>query len=307
MNIFFIFVFLSAWVSILIYIGIPQTYKMLGGSTGIYFLLPLIVCIILKYKELWKLIWSLILVLVGLIATNYLYSYFFFNPKIFNFITTIYIIYFPITLIVMGYVFTIQNLIAFEKKADFKKKDNGALSNFGMLVGLIFSMPPLIGIPILNVLKGSENIFLRGYQIEFGILITSFIVFLLDSRKISTETLYYFGKKIRKFNGNIVTFRKSLIIGIFILLVFSTHWEFFYRGQWILWAESIIILITYSIMLYRFGRILFTPDGYQFQKPSDYYLPSIKSKRGYLIGLIFLFLFFLMLIIGALQSVISRD
>ena len=139
-----IFGFIIIWVVCLIYIGIPDLFKMLGGSYVFFFLLPLIVSICTKYKEYAKLLWSIILTMFGIIVVNFLYSYFLYNYKNFNFFIRVYVVLIPVGCILLGYAFTLQSFLIFNKKDRIKKKEDiEALNYFSGFVVAIFTIPLL--------------------------------------------------------------------------------------------------------------------------------------------------------------------
>jgi hypothetical protein len=292
-----IYIFLIVWATCIVYIGIPNIYKVLGGSTGFYFILPFVVCIILKYKALAKLLWSIVLTLVGLMVVNYLYSHFFCSYRDFQLLTKVYLIYAPIGCIWLGYACTLQYFLV--KQEDLKRKEDiDALRYFAGFYVAALTVPLSIIVPILDLLKGLTNINSIGYQIGLSSLILGSLMFLYEVRKIPIETLNYFARPSYRFDANIDKFEKTLVIGTLVFLVFSTYWEIFYRRQWIMWAETVIVFIIYLFVLYNFGKILFMPRVSDTQRPTRIYLPSIKSRKNIIMVLIFLGLFFFITLAG---------
>jgi hypothetical protein len=297
-NIIAVLCFLFFWALSFIYLGIPDTYKMLGGSTGFYFLLPLVASLHFICRYFAKLLWSFICILIGLIATNYLYSYFYYYDfKSFKLLSIVYIIYAPISFIIMGFVCTIQSLVEFKKKEDIS-----SLRYFSALIVALFAIPPLIIIPILDYLKNSIYIYNLGYQIALGTILAGGLIFLLDARKITLETLYYIAKPVHRFDVDRSKFKGVLIIGTLIFLICCTYWEIFYRNHWLIWSETVIIFSIYICMMFVFVRVIFIPAGSEIRRPKEVYLPSIKSKKTIIIAAIFLSFFLLALIISAWKT-----
>lgn len=278
--------FLILWAICIVFFGIPELYNLLGGSTGLYFLLPLVVCVSFKYRALTKLVWSIILTLVGLIIVNALYSYFSFNHKELDFFTLTYVVSIPLGCVIAGYVLTIQSFLVFGEKENIED-----LSYFGGFLVAVFIVPLLCVIPYLDQLKELRNINNLGYQIALGGLIISGIVFLIETKDTTTEMLNYLAKPLVRFDTNVSKVRKMLSIGVMLFLVICLHWEFNYRGDWIIWTETVFVFIIYIFVLYKFGKILFKTSDKSDHRLKAIYLPSIKSKRAAIIGAIFFTLY----------------
>jgi len=298
--------FLIVWTICLVYIGIPDIYQILGGSTGFYFLLPIIVCINLAYKKLSKLLWAIIFTLIVLIIVNYLYSYFINNSINFKSLTRVYVIWVPVCLILLGYALTMQNFIVFEKKDGLpRKEDIEAISNFSKFLLATFFIPLSLTIPFVffsGSFPGIRNVNSLLYQIAMGWFIVGGLIFIFETRKIPIETLNYFAMPIDRFLIDTKKAKKVLTISTLIFVIFSSSWEI-YRAHWVMWIESVIVFLIYVLTLYRFGRIIFVPSTSSTQRPTNIYLPSIKSRRTIIIGVIFLGLFFSIVLWAALMSI----
>lgn len=299
-----VFGFIIIWALCLVYIGIPYLFKMLGGSYVFFFLLPLIVSICTKYKEYAKLLWSIVLTMFGIIVVNFLYSYFLYNYKNFNLFIRAYVVLIPVGCILLGYAFTLQSFLIFNKKDRInKKEDIEALNYFSGFVVAIFTIPLLSTISILLQFRTLNNINSIGFQYALGSLILGGLIFLFEVRKIPIETLNYFSKlNHTKFNIDIRKVKKCLIIGMSIFIVFSFLNELEYRKHWVIWIETITIFVIYVIFFYLFSKTFFKPISIHQQRPAKIYLPSLKNRRNIIIiGFLFLVCFF-SIIIAAVNS-----
>ena len=278
--------FIILWAICIIFFGIPELYKYLGGSTGFYFLLPLVVCVNFKYRALTKLLWSITLTLIGLITINALHSYFSINHKEYGFFTLTYVVSIPLGCVMAGYVLTVQSFLVFDKKEDIQD-----LGYFGGFLVAVFLVPLLCVIPYLDQLKEIGNINNLGYQIGLGVSIISGLVFLIEIKDTTVEMLNYLAKPLVRFGTTISKARKILFISVMIFLAIFSLSELNYRGHWIIWIETVFVFIIYILVLYKFGKILFEKSVERNHRLKVIYLPSIKSKRTAIIGAIFITLY----------------
>jgi len=295
--------FMTIWTVILIFIGIPELCIMLGGSTGIFLLLPITVFSWLKFRSYNKLFWSVVTNLICLITINYLYSYFLYNHKEFRSLTRLYIISVPVWGMLPAYIYAVSSFLpVFDKKTSDRKDDKEILDCFRGFLAAVFTLPLFYLIPLLAHFRGYKNINSIGYQIALGTLIAGCLILLSESVKISSETISYFSKSVRRTNYDIKKFRKRTLIAALLFWVTSSYWEIFYRGQWIMWIETSLALAVLGLILYKFGRIIFIPEEPETVRPADIYLPSVKSKTNILLGLVFAVIFFTTIITGALRK-----
>ena len=176
-----VYAFVIVWAICFVYIGIPEILEELGGSIGLYFLLPFIVFLNLKYKDFGKLIWVILLTLTSLIGVNYLYSYFLSHYHDFRLLTRVYVISTPFCFICLGYVLTPQNFLLLEKRNFERKEDIEAISYFSALLVGALTTPIFTFIPIVLHLRDLRNINSLGYQIALGGLIIGGLIFIFEA------------------------------------------------------------------------------------------------------------------------------
>jgi hypothetical protein len=294
------FILFVIWIAVLYSIGIPNILSSLGGSAGFYFAIPLIIIVAVKFRELAKLIWCVILTLFGLIASNFFYSYLINHSKSINPILLIAIIWFSSLFILSGIALALHYFLDFKNKGYLNRKekdDSEVLRYFSAFFTAIFHTPLLITIPIIlgvGRLKSAPDI---GYQIAFGCLILGGTIFLIELIKVPIETLNYYAKPIPRFKADIKKIKKKFEIGILMFLVIFLYLEIKYRGFWIFGIETTILFIIFSILLYKFSTIFFIPFSETNERPVQTDLPSMKKPINIVFVAIISMVFFILLLI----------
>lgn len=298
-----VYTFLIVWAVLFIYIGLPDLNIMLGGGTGFYLSLPLVASVVFKSKKLFGLSCAFILTLIGLILINYLYSYFLYNNLVIPIIALIYIIIIPIGIIWFGFVYLIQYFLLLKRSDAKTEEDKEYISNFSMFIvaTFVYQLPIICSVLIFfSHSAEANNINSLGYLVALTCSLFGSLLLLYKVSKIPEGTRCYFSKQPYSFNGNIHKFKKSAVISIFVFLVFSTFWEISYRGHWLIWAESVIVVIIFVTLLSRLINILFTPFSSSSRRPIQIHLPSIKDKTSIIMGFLALASSFLLLIIDTI-------
>jgi len=289
------------WVAILIYIGLPELFGMLGGCAVLFLLLPLVVVMTLNHKNYSKLLWAVFFSFMGYILVNYLYSYYVTEYKNYRFLTTSYLIFLPLYCIPIGYWLTISCLIKdYKSKEIVDDTDRKVLLNFLQFCIATLLIPPLFVIQFIVVLEDNRNVISSCYLIGLCIVGISNFVFLVKMRRVSLETLNYFSKPIQRFTSNIANVRKWFIIGTITMLMFAFGLECIYRNQWLILLVTAIAFVMHVAVLSRLGNILFVPIAIDGERPSNLYLPSIRGKQSIIILFLFLGLVLFIAIAGVL-------
>lgn len=289
------FIFLLGWTSILIYSGMPQLFEILGGISWFYFAVAFLVCMTLGNKLPQKLLWSIVLTMIGFILVNCCYSYFMFNNRDLTILVRSYLMFTPISIILIGIGATMQYFLPFDGMQTIKKKEDVlTLRHYYVFVMSALLIPTMLAIPIVDLLKGLDNINSISYLIILGLFAIGCLVIVLQTRKVSLETLNYFSKPIPRFDVDAKKVKKWLTSSIVVFVLFSLGMELIYRKQWFIWSETIISFIIYVFILFKFGAILFIPiqSNIDHQININTYLPSIKNKQTiFVIVLLWVLLF----------------
>lgn len=282
-------VFLLLWVIFLIYVGIPDIYKILGGTFGLFLLYPILVFMHYRFAEYRKLVWIFVLTIVGLIIANYSYYYFLNSMTKSSKLLYIVITAIPISWVITGYLLGIEVFI--EPNAF---KNNIIIRNFRLYCLTIMLVPFYCAIPLLIELGKIAKLELYGMQSLLGGLITSGLVLLIGTGKITLEEMKYVSVPINGTNFTIKKAKKFALIGIAAILLLSTYWEI-YRGEWLVWAETATVFILYVFLQFRFTRIICASQK-ELNAPSKYNFPSLKDKKSIILGLALLMLFLTLII-----------
>ena len=286
-----------AWGFCVQYIGYSEFSKMLGGSKGFMVLLALLLVPNFKHKTLSKLVLCAVSMIFGLLIANYLFSYSLHNSKHVNFPTSLWLVMIPFVILWSSYAFTVDYFLLTECE---KKEETEALRSLRGFIGGVLSIPFGLAFIIIAICHAEElrNINSLDQQIVLGASIIGGLLFLTEIRKIPLETLNYFSRSIPRFTGDIINTRKWFAIGTLVFLVYSSIFEFVYRRQWIIWAETAICFVIYVAVVYSLGKVLFTPSAISSSKPIIIYLPSWKSKKMLIIAFVSLVLGLLFIFVG---------
>jgi len=286
------------WSLPFIVFDIQHIFTMLGGSFELYILLPIIAALGLTRKTSSRLIWSILLTIFGLVLINYAHSYFLLNHIEFKPIKRIYVVLIPIVIILSGFLYTYYSFISVRRLKNKNRNDNRkVIANFNALFTLLFILPLFFTIPILFRSNTFFNINSLGYNVALaGFLISGFL-FLFEVRKIPMSTIHYFTKPIEKIDVNFKKMKKYLLILFIILFILSIGKEFIYRKHWLIWSETIFILIIYFLMLMKLTEVLFAPKELPDNGITNIYLPSIREKRNIIKGIVLFIILILIFIV----------
>lgn len=284
-NKFFALASLVLWAVVYMYIGVPKIYSLMGGSFGLFALYPILIFAHFKFYEYRKILWLSILTLFGLIGINSVYSILAMHNIKLSTLAYILIVVIPLSWVITGYMASMEVFIEHE---DFKK--NKVLKNYGLYCLAVILIPLYSVLIIFSIVKFDNAVYLNGIKLLLGAIITSGIVLLLASRKISLSELELFSPKVEKKNVNINKATRYLYSGMVIVLFLSSYWEF-YRHEWVLWSETATVFVLYVLFQYIFAKIIFTPKKNNDFPIDESSFPSIKSKKSIAVGLVFWVLF----------------
>lgn len=271
--------------AVIYFLGVPKIYTIMGGSFGYYALYPILIYLQFKFPEYRKIFWLLILTFMGLIGANCLHSYFIFYNADIKAPIYLLIIMIPLSLIITGYMGSIE---VFIKRKDMLNKE--VLKNLAIYCLFVMLVPFYFILSIIIFRLKSEILHLNALKLFFGALITSGLVLLIETRKLSYDELEFFSIQVKKQKITINKAHKYLVIGIIFILIFSTYWEI-YRGDWFAWIETAVIFCLYAFFQFRFAGVIFTPIKACTTDININNFPSIRNKTSILVGLIFLVLF----------------
>lgn len=273
-------IFSLLWTFVFLFIGIIDLYKMLGGMMIFFYMLPIISLLSLKYKELASTVWSVIMIFSGFIVVNYLHSYFIYEHTDFHLFVIFYVIMMPVCLIQLGFMSLIQSFFKSIYNMQYKEPgDLDIIKSFFGFMSLTITLPMIIVISLLIYFEKYYNINSMGYEIGMGAAIVIYLYFLLESCSVKDETLNYFAKPFHRYNIEFKKVKKYLLIGACIVITISLLDELYYRKHWTIWGETIILFIISNILLFRFGKVVFTPRLTEDERPDKLYLPSVKSSK----------------------------
>lgn len=291
-----IFIFSIVWTTLFIAIGIEVLLNLLGGSTVLYFILPLILVISVRFNYFAKLIWSIILTLFGLILVNLLYSYFQYNYIDLHYLIRSYIVCVPSILIPIGLVFSF-NFFYISRPKDINKifgKSELAknIMSYYLFSALLFLMPGILYLPSivflseLSLVKNPNSV---SYQIALGYFIISIIIFLVAVNNVKIQTINLLAMPIERFETDINIMKRSLFVIVLIVLLISVGFEFAHRREWIIYSETVIFFILYMLFLFKHIKILYIPISTSDDKDINIRLPS-WSNKSFIVLLFLLFL-----------------
>lgn len=268
------------WTFVFLFIGITDLHRMLGGMVIIFYILPIIAVLSLKYKELASTIWSMILMFSGFLIINYLHSFFIYKHIKFNIVILCYVIYMPVSFVLFGFWFLIQSFLKSIHSEQYREPgDSDIMKNFSGFMSLTIISPMLIIISFLINFENNYNINSMGYEIGMGAAVVTHLYFLLESCSVTDKTLNYFAKHFQRYNIDLKKVRKYLLICTCIIITISLLDELYYREHWIIWGETIILFIISNILLFRFGKVIFMPSVKEDERPDKLYMPSVKSTK----------------------------
>jgi hypothetical protein len=271
--------FVILWSTILIYFGFTNLRGMLGGAIWFFYILPFIFVLSPHNKDYAKVLWSIAATFIGIVAVNYLHSYF--NIHYFNFHLLIlaYVIFVPFSFIFLGCYCSIQSFLLPVTSKEIENDEN--MEKFRYFMGYYFLMITVtmgLTVPLLMYFGSYKNVNSIAFEISSFVFALGMLSVLFESRKISKETVNYFAKPIRRLNMNVKKVRKIIIIGTLLFIICSAIDELKSRQHWLIWFGSIAILLTNVSLLCKFGQIIFLPINNKKERPDNFYLPLMKNK-----------------------------
>jgi hypothetical protein len=274
---------------------------MLGGSIGMFFVLPLFILATLFSQRYTSLLWAIIITIAGFIIFNYVFSYLVIHNNSYGLMLSAYIISFPLAVILTGVILTISFFLSFDRTRDIQSsEDIDSIRNFYGFIVASIALPPLT--PIIFIPLIHRNIFRSCFIMSMAALIIGFIFFLMKMRKVTIDTLNYYSKPIQRIM--IYSKKNESIFIIGILLFFSSYFEMLHRKEWIVWIETALGLVCYVLILNKFGKLIISPTINNNFRPQYLYLPSIVNKQG-LISLLLFIIIILLIYSFALIGIIT--
>ncbi len=279
-------IFLTLWSLCTIFIGIPRIYNLLGGSTGFYYLIPLITSLGCARKNthfysFYKVLWSFILTITSLLIVNALDSYFISYHSGYDLLLIAYMVSNPVLFIGVGFTCTIASFIPLSKLCSCTEDLNKSCLFFIYLIFASLCVFPLCSLLIIFPFHESSDTLGLGYPITLGALSIGSLLLMFESRKLSIENLISFAKPSHRINTSIdvTNFRPHFVISIILFGIFSTYFEFIYRKQMIIWLETFLVFISYLLLLYNLTKADYEVSKCQPGKYEKQQLSSIRTER----------------------------
>ena len=271
--------FIAAWATIFLYFGISCLQTMLGGTIWFFYLLPIIAALTLLNRNYAKIFWSVNSTFLGIVLVNYLHSYFNIHYFNINLLILAYLIFIPFSFVFCGYFYLIQSLlISTTSKVIKNSEDMKAFKYFIAYTTVMISAPIVLTLPLIDCLGHNRNIVSNGFEIASGLFVSTILMLLIQSRKISKETINYFAMPIPSITWSIEKVKKIIGIGTLIFIIFSAIAELKIRQHWFIWSESIAILVVNILVLLKFGQVIFMPINVQRERPINFYFPVLKNR-----------------------------
>jgi len=268
-----------AWAAIFLYFGIRDLQTILGGTICFFYFLPIIAILTLRYREYAKILWSVNLTFIGIVLVNYLHSYFSIHSITINFLVLAYVIFIPFSFVFYGYLYLIQSLLVSPKSRVIENsEDMKTFKYFRAYTTLMISVPIILTLPIIDCFGHNKDIVSNGFEVASGLFISTMLMLLMQSRKISKETINYFAKPIPRTMWSLEKVKKIISIGTIVFIIFSAINELKIRQHWFIWSESIAILVMNILVLLKFGQVIFMPINIQGERPINFYFPVLKNR-----------------------------
>jgi len=273
-EIFFAITFIIMWSCFVVIMGVPEIFYKLGGATGLFLFLPVLFIFSLKFIAMRSVFHSILFTIVSLLPFNYFCYYFANNIIEINFIIHIYLIALPVSLVSITIFITISNFMPLSVQTDFLlvREDAKMYGRFMQFLFALLFFSLSIYIPFIVMIDGMNTF--DGLQISLAGLIIGGIVFLLLTRKTSVQTFNYFAKPITRIKTDVKIVKQKYFLTLLFLLTFCTYFELYYRKLWMTWWETAAFLVIYSMILLKFGEIVFYPVSTVSDRPDVLKLPS---------------------------------
>ncbi len=264
------------WALVLIGMGISEAYSTLGGCMIIYWIIPVLLFSSSKRnKYIRKIIWSTFLTILGILLVNYLQQFYIGTFSKYPVLILSYIIYLPILIIYIGFICLIRSVLrSREEGKSGSEEDKIRLKNFDLFL-ITFMSITLFSIPVVLCFKYSKSI--SGYEIALIVFIIAAVHVILEMNNMSPYAIKYYGKNLQKLPTPTGRTKKYILVVISIMFIISLLDEYFFRGNWLLWFESVLIIIIYFILVLKFRVILV--ESIKPVSKTGLYLPSGKDLK----------------------------
>ncbi|MFZ3138178.1 MAG: hypothetical protein WA126_12410 [Thermodesulfovibrionales bacterium] len=287
---------------VLVYTG---NFYILGGSAALFYCIPILLLLLIKYNHYQKSILQVILLSIGLITLN-LYGYYakLFHLKL-HVAVSVIIAYFPFILVIAPFL-TLLNVIL---KSDPDVEDDNErknLANLRTMNALItVSFLPFGILIFVNLSNRETSEVIKALYIYLGSMILSLVFLNLVWRKAKNHEVHYFLKISEKIFLDNEKVKKWIIIGFPLFIMSSLFFEV-NRGMWFLWIECLILIALMIIFLWKFYKHTFTVK-IEVGQTSSFTVPqviSIKFFIIYVLGLttLFLWVFLMEKLLGAILA-----
>lgn len=286
---------LIPWTLYLLYFGVFELHKILGGSFILFVSYPFIIFVQIKYKEYRASFWILILTLVGLTAVNHMYYYLSVHPLHLG-LEGFVIFYGAIlgTILVLvnsGYLGSCDGFVKWDNRLN-----NVAYNKYVKFCGTFGALCWAIAVLILPFIWSHADKYTLSIKTGIGCIIVFGTIMLITTNNVETYELEYFAKPIKRIELGIDKAKKYLYIGIIIVVLNSVLMEMS-RRQWLLWGETMTALVMHILLQFRFSNIVFLPRPVNIIDPGTYHLPTLQNKNATAVALLALLLYIVMLII----------
>jgi len=266
------------WALIFLYFGILDLQKTLGGAICFFYFLPIIAFLALRYKDYAKILWSINSTFIGIVLVNYLHSYFSIHFININILKLAFVIFIPLSFIFCGYFYLLLSiLIPDVSEVSKNSEDTKAFKYFISYATLMMSVPVILVLPLMSCIGHNKNVINNSFEIVSGVFVFTILLLLYKSRKIPKETINYFSRPIPRLSSSVEKVKIIICIGTLIFIILSAGYELKIRQHWLIWSESIAILVVNIMILLKFGLIIFMPINVQRERPSNFYFPVLKK------------------------------
>jgi hypothetical protein len=120
-----------------------------------------------------------------------------------------------------------------------------------------FILPILSLLPILNNATDLNFNFLFIYAFVMGGMVISSLVFtIVFNRKVAIISQNKLPESLVEILFRINKIQKMTFMGFIVLIVFSFFSEFEYRGNWLIWGETHIILLLFILFKFKIMKLV---------------------------------------------------
>ena len=254
-------VFLLLWVVFFIKLGLWGIIYSLGGISVLFFLSPLVVPVFLKENGLKVLRSSIYLTIVGVMAINIVFYNIFFIAEHIPSMITIYIItIFCIGIVGNGLILFLWSFMKSREEIPEIREYSpiaAVINYFGVITMILL----LISVFVVTfaILPGKLTPELYGLitKLGVGIFVLSFIIIAIRFIPVPKEAISLISKERKRYSCNYAKVKNLGIAALILFIALSAYVEYLYRGDWVTWIESQIIIVSYLMILFKFARTFF--------------------------------------------------